>query len=281
MTDEEPPPQPTWQGVWSFGGDLQISDLSFAIGEDGNFTASTPTVRVRTDLWPFWLHDAVDAAEAACRAAERIGPLIARLDAAGSDEEARRPIREELTSVLFRELRACMRTMTACAFAFDALYATVKDRCGPHPHDVDGTWTRNRTARYKRITETLRYHLKISKRDVARQLKSAVTQMFRFRDWAVHMAAEFREPVARADLRASVDWHFVAFQCENALKAVGLTAQVLDYLVSVMDRNPELAKGQAIARQRMDDIFTDYNAVAALTKFDRFSGPKPATEETA
>lgn len=115
MTAEEPLPQPTWQGVWSFGGDLQISDLSFAIGEDGTFTASTPTVRVRTDLWPFWLHDAVDAAEAAIRAAERIGPLIARLDAAGSDEDVRRPIREELTAILFRELRACMRTMTACA----------------------------------------------------------------------------------------------------------------------------------------------------------------------
>lgn len=105
--------------------------------------------------------------------------------------------------------------------------------------------------------------------------------MFRFRDWAVHMAAEFREPIARADLRASVDWHFVAFRCENAVNAVGITAQALDYLVSKMDRNTELAQGQEIARQRMDDIFTDYHAVAALTKFDRFSGPKSSTEETA
>ncbi|MGX9673004.1 hypothetical protein [Mycobacterium sp. HM-7] len=88
MTADDPPPQPTWQGVWSFGGDLQIRDLSFAIGDDGTFTPSTPTVRVRTDLWPFWLHDAVDAADAACRAAERIGPLIARLAAAASASSA-------------------------------------------------------------------------------------------------------------------------------------------------------------------------------------------------
>lgn len=270
---EEAQPTPEWRGVWVVGGDLQISDLSFSVGEDGQFTASPITVRVRTDMWPFWLEEAVEAADTACRVADRIPPLVAELDAA-PDDEVRQAVTDQINALMFRELRASMRALTACAFAFDALYATVKERCGPHPHDA--AWAEKGTARHKRITETIRYHMKISRPDATRQLKSFVSQMFRFRDWAVHMAANYRDPVPRADLRASVDWHFVAFQRENAVTAGGFTTSTLDYLVSVMDRGGEdLANCQNFARQRMDDVVRAYDQVDALPRFQRFNRTEP------
>jgi hypothetical protein len=274
MSDDEPQTEsehtePPWRGVWVVGGDLQISDLSFSINEDGTFTAAPPTVRVRTDMWPFWLEDAVEASDTACREADRIMALVPELDAA-ADDEARQAVSDRINVLLSRELRACMRTLTACAFAFDALYATVKERCGPHPHDA--TWAENGTARHKRITETLRHHLKLNEPNIMKQLKYGVSQMFKYRDWAVHMAANYREPAPRVDLGASLDWHFNAFRRENAVTAVAFSVSSLDYLVSIMHRGGvELANSQGIARQRMDDVYRAYQQVDALPSIVRSS----------
>jgi hypothetical protein len=174
----------------------------------------------------------------------------------------------EIDRLMILELRATMRAITASAFAIDAFYAMVKARCGPHPHHE--IWSKNGTSRKKRITETLRYHLRIKTANETRGLKSCVAQVFKFRDWAVHMASEFRDPAPREDILAGVDWHFYVFRHQNALAAVQFTVIILDHLVSILDcGGEELAKCKPLAQERMDAIFRAYEQVEALPELQR------------
>lgn len=271
MVDE----QPKFRGIKVVGGDLRLSNLKLTFGDDGKFTADPVCTQLRTDMWPFWLEDSVEAADTACRVADQIPALDAQLDT----EAPKEPIHAEIGGLLFRELRASMRASTACAFAIDAFYATVKERCGPHPHD--DTWRKNRTAREGQIIETLKYHLRMRAKG-AEQLTSAVTQLFRFRDWAVHMAADFRDPVYREDIHSSIDWRFAAFRRDNAVTSVAMTVALFDSLVSILDRGgEEIAKCQKLACDRMDDIFRAYEQVEGLPKLQRVkhaTGDAAATE---
>jgi len=272
MADEQ---TPKWRGVKVVGGDLRISDLKITFDDDGKITTGPVRTQVRTDMWPFWLEDAVEAADTACRLADQIPALDAQLDT----ELPKEPINAEIDRLLFRELRASMRAITACAFAIDAFYAMVKERCGPHPHH--NAWRKNRTARERQITETLRHHLRI-RAEGANQLKSAVSQLFRFRDWAVHLAADFRDPVYREDVHSTVDWRFAAFRRDNAVTSVAMTVALFDSLVSILDRGgEELRQCRKLARERMDDIFRAYEQVDGLPELQRVehdTGDTAATE---
>ncbi|WP_207568082.1 hypothetical protein, partial [Mycolicibacter engbaekii] len=224
-------------------------------------------LKLRTDMWPFWLEDAIEAASAASQAADRVPQLLSQTDEATGETQDR--LNRELDRAMINELRATMRAITASAFALDAFYATVKSRCGPHPHNE--TWQQNGTAREKRIAETLKYHFCLKAKESG-PVQSCVEQVFKFRDWAVHMAAEFRDPVYREDVESSVDWHFVVFRANNAINATGYTVQVLDYLVSILDRGGEdLTNCKTLAIERMDAIFDAYDQVEALPNFDRKS----------
>jgi hypothetical protein len=167
-----------------------------------------------------------------------------------------------------------MRAITACAFAIDAFYATVKERCGPHPHDL--LWRDKGTPRKKRITETLRFHMRI-KPDKLKSIKSCVAQVFTFRDQAVHMAATFRDPAPRPDIQSNVDWHFHIFRRENAVNAVCFTVMVMDYLVSILEQGGEdLAKCKTIAVERMGSILYEYKQVDGLPAFQNVNTPLAA-----
>jgi hypothetical protein len=119
MADEQ---TPKWRGVKVVGGDLRISDLKITFDDDGNITTGPVRTQIRTDLWPFWLEDAVEAAATACSLADQIPALDALLDT----DVPKEPINAEIDRLLFRELRASMRAITACAFAIDAFYAWSK-----------------------------------------------------------------------------------------------------------------------------------------------------------
>lgn len=262
MTDEAPL---KWRGIRSIGGDFQISNISITVDGDGKLAMGQPHARLRTDMWPFWIEDAIEAADTACRMADQIPDLVTQLDDAG---ELKDRIEREIDRLMIRELRATMRAITAAAFAIDAFYATVKERCGPHPHDE--IWRNKGTSRKRRITETLRYHLHIKTTNEVKSIKSCVAQVFMFRDWAAHMAAKFRDPVYREDVQASVDWHFHVFRRKNAVNAVQFTVIILDHLVSILDRGgEELAKCKPLARERMDDIVRAYEEVEGLPELRR------------
>jgi hypothetical protein len=51
------------RGVRSIGGELQLhSDFFMKIDEDGNITMGEVSPRLRTDMWSFWVEDAIEAA---------------------------------------------------------------------------------------------------------------------------------------------------------------------------------------------------------------------------
>ena len=61
--------------------------------------AGQATVELRTDMWPFWLEETIDAAIAAATAADEIPSLYEQF-------EARQRTDEDFDPLLFRELRS-------------------------------------------------------------------------------------------------------------------------------------------------------------------------------
>ncbi len=243
------------RGVRVFhGGDIRLPNLTITFGDDSEVDAVTSgSVELRTDMWPFWLDDVVEAAATACSIADQYPALVAQLDTDVPPEQ----IVADIDRLLFRELRASMRAITACAFAIDAFYAMLQERCGPHPSR--SAWQKNRTARKTQVTETIRYHFKL-KQDID-QLESVVSEMFRYRGYAVHPAADFHRPYYRADVRLDLDWRFEAFRRHNAVAAARWTLALFDRLVWLLDRREELREYQRFARKRMDDIFAAYEQI--------------------
>ncbi|MFC0221179.1 hypothetical protein [Nocardioides zeicaulis] len=172
------------------------------------------------------------------------------------------PDEQALQDLLDAELRASMRTISAAAFAVDSFYASVQARSPDHPDRERWRTPRangRRTARHSIVFETLRYHLKI--RPVAApEYKRRISDLFRFRGWAVHADAEFREAIERPDLDRGVDWHYVAFRTENAIAVVGGTLQMLSALVDVFDRgSQEMRDWQPHAREALDAVIARYD----------------------
>jgi hypothetical protein len=236
------------------GCDLQVSNIRIEIDNDGNLVSPSMTMKLRTDMWPFWLRDAVEAAVAARRHSEKI-PEVRRT----GDEDI-------LSYVMTEELRATMRAISASAFAIDGFYAAVKARTPPHPHQSQ--WLSNRTSRAAQISTTLAYSLKL-KNEASKGLSQRLKSIFRFRDSAVHLDSKYREAIHRPDVDTGVDWHFVMFRAENAINATFATVNTLDQLVSVFDRSTtELINYKTVARKAMNEILDLYETTT-LPEFPR------------
>lgn len=269
-TDEtQSPPARQSRGVRPIGCDFRISNVSLEIDLNGEpQCVGSATVEMRTDMWRFWLEDAIDQALAAASFADQIPPTLEQVEAGNATDE-------DLDHLASRELIATMRAITACAFAIDAFYASVKARSPKHPQQ--DVWIANRTARHKQVAETFRYHLKVKDKQNVKEMKSRISQIFRFRDWAVHPGSTFRVPVYRPDLNVAVDWHFAVFRRENAVNATANTVQLMDSLVAVLDRgSEELAEQKPGARRVMNLILDQYESAKILHSFQR-SEPPPET----
>ncbi len=267
VNEDTPAPERPWQGVRAMGSDLRFRNLKFEINLDGTMASSSVSVELRTDIWPHWLDEAIEAAVTADDAAESIPKLVARSDAA-EDPEAARLIDEEISAAMFKELRASMRAITACAFALDSFYAAVKARSPQHPQQ--DSWDRKKPSRHSQVTETLRHHLKINNNRQAKDLKQRVSTVYKFRDWAVHPDSKYKEPVARDDIRASVDWHFLAFRANNATSAVGMTIALFDGLAAwIQNGSQELVTTASFMRERMNIILDEYESHPCLRRFPR------------
>ncbi|SLH95390.1 Uncharacterised protein [Mycobacteroides abscessus subsp. abscessus] len=257
MTDEAPHNVLSGRGIRLLGSELRLKNIAFDLKQD---TASTPQIELRTDMWSYWLEDAIEATATACQIAKPIPKLTASLMSA----EDKAAIEAEIDERMLKELRASMRAITGSAFAMDGFYGVVKARFGAHPDEQK--WVDNGTSRKCRITETIRQHLRLTVVE-AKRLKECVSRVFQYRDWAVHMASEFGGPAFREDAQVNVDWHFSAFRYENAVSALTKTIVVLDELVSALDRRSKnLADCKRISRERMDAVLAAYASIPELPK---------------
>lgn len=233
------------------GGDLQIpaGALTISIGEDGQPTMAPVVPRLRTDMWPTWLDDMIDSAVESQHHHEGLGAAVAAEDEA---EKAR---------LLRAELRWSMRAITGAAFAFDSLYAALKARAGPHPHE--STWRDNRTARHSQIQATLIHHLGTGTNAWGRDFGTFLSQVFRFRGAAVHPGSEYREPVYRPELDSGVDWHFAVFRAENAVVSATGTVSIFDALIHrSVSRSGEIADWRPNAQKAMAKVVEHYRTTS-------------------
>jgi hypothetical protein len=219
---------------------------------------------LRVEMWSHWLREAVDGAVAALDARDAIAAEVKAL--AGPTPP---PHEQGLQDLLDAELRASMRTITASAFAVDAFYASVQARSPDHPDRERWRTPRangRRTPRHAIVFETLRYHLKI--RPVAApEYRRRISDLFRFRGWAVHSDAKFRAAVERPELDRGVDWHYAAFRADNAITVVGGTLQMLSALTDVFGRgSKEMHDWQPHAREALDAVIARYEAEERLPR---------------
>lgn len=204
----------------SSGMDFRLTNISINF-ETGEIGPVTPEVRL--DTWNHWLfiaHESCAKAEAA---------LADVLDAsARADDDA-------LGAALEREFRHGMMTISAAAFAIDAFYAGVKERHGVHPQA--SAWQAGRLARYKQVSETLRWAWNMRPEN-AKKIREAIRQVFRLRDMAVHAPAEFRQPIERTDIARGVEWRYIAFSGDNARRAVEVTDNVIEAFLRNSQKAP-------------------------------------------
>jgi len=103
-----------------------------------------------------------------------------------------------------------------------------------------------------------------------------VSEIFRFRDWAVHPGAKFQQPEYRDDVNLGIDWHFVAFRRANAIGATALTIGLLDSLVGALDRGSDELKGmKPHARRKMDEILAACETLDEFPPIGRAEPPGP------
>jgi hypothetical protein len=138
----------------------------------------TPTIQMKTHFWLVWMKIAIRHEHSARDArAEAL-----RLDRASSGSE--------FSVALEREMEAAMVAVAACAHALDALYGVIA------PMAVDdetrSAWQRNKTARDRRIFETLKAGFEIAER--AQHWSDELEWLFDRRDAAVHPEERWETP---------------------------------------------------------------------------------------
>jgi hypothetical protein len=84
------------------GAQLRVGNIRIRVAEDGGVEMDPIATQLRMDLWPQWLHEALDATAAALDAKAQVAAEVAK------------PTRDEhLADLLDLELRTSMRAITS------------------------------------------------------------------------------------------------------------------------------------------------------------------------
>jgi hypothetical protein len=186
-------------------------------------------LHVHYDLCSKWLEL---AARHLADAKER---KLARIDAWTAGEE------EAKGTTLEREFESSMQAIMAAAIAVDAFYATIKDKTNI-PEKTFQTWKEKRTARHAQIAEVLRQAFSLPQKGV-KELKGALSEIFKFRDWAVHPPGNVGAPVLHPELQVGVEWRFVAFSADSATARVTKVQSIIHELTNKgKPSNPEIQR---------------------------------------
>jgi hypothetical protein len=202
----------------SRGTQFSVSNLRITISEDGTVDAAQPTVSLSLDLTSYWLEIAFAEFLNASKHHDEL--LLAE---AADDKEQR-------STAMEAECKACMQAFAAAAIALDAFYAAVKD-CLPIAPELVATWQARKTARYKQIAEVFRRAFRIGPRSAVR-LRRDIREIFKWRDRTVHPASARTRPVLYQELSVGTEWRFVAFRAANARLVVGAALSIIAQLLA-------------------------------------------------
>lgn len=202
---------------------IPAGSLTLRIRPDGGLDIPPVRFEVALDVWPFWLDVAIDHASSALQVRKELTEAI---NVAG-EENVDGTVKGDL---LAGECKAGMVAIAASAFALDNFYAVIQ-RFTPAGVELEARFEVARTARHRRVSETIRRTFAIPNPS-ARRLHESVREVFRFRHWAVHPPAGFREPAKHDFLDVGVEWRFVAFRASNAVVATRAAASIIDECVN-------------------------------------------------
>lgn len=219
MTDPSEPSGPrASRGLMiNRGATLAISNISITFGPDGA-AIPDPAVTVSLDLTSYWLEIAASYVHAAINHHARV------LEAFRAGDE------NSVSVEMEAECKASMLALAAAGIALDAFYATIKEHV-PIPEGLMELWRKNRTARYKQIAEVFRRAFEISSRSAVR-VRSAIREVFTFRDKTVHPPADGRQAVFYEELAVGTEWRFVAFRAHNARLATSTALSIVAQLLA-------------------------------------------------
>jgi hypothetical protein len=121
-----------------------------------------------------------------------------------------------LGNLLDREFKFSVQASLAAATFFEALYAATIDRNPPKKNPgVTAGAAKRRPTRFATVTEQLRRSFGLKKQGTA-NLRSVLSEIYRFRDQAVHPSSAFSQPVLHPELGVGVERRFVMFSASSA-----------------------------------------------------------------
>lgn len=207
---------------------IPVGGLSLSIGDDGEMKA-TVTLHIHYDLCSKWLEIAArHLSDAKERKLERVAAWTT------DDEDAK-------GRTLEQEFEASMQAIMAAAIALDAFYATIKDKTNI-PENTFRIWKAKKRARHAQIGEVLRQAYSLPPGCV-KELKGALSEIFKFRDWAVHPPGGIQAPVLHPEIGVGVEWRFVSFSAESATLIVTKAQSIISDLTNKgKPSNPEIQR---------------------------------------
>lgn len=210
------------------GGQLTLANLSISVDSEGNITASQPEITLRFDVCPEWLEIAYSHLETNRLASEKIQECLVKKNDTGIGE------------ALKTEFRFGMQSIVASCTAIESLYELVKDKSNI-PQATLLAWRKKRTAKYARISETLKVAFGISN-DSTQKLREFLKESFSYRDRAIHPNQQFLNPAVHPELNRAVDFKFVLFRHHNAKAIYQFTLSFIYQLCTLKNIKNEAIK---------------------------------------
>jgi hypothetical protein len=121
---------------------------------------------------------------------------------------------QDISTPLHSEFRSAMQACVAAATFFEALYAVARNTL-PAERNAPRTPGPRGSSRFAQVAEQLKRSFGL-KQAGARNLRSVLSEVYRFRDEAVHPSAAFGAPVLHGDLGIAVEPRFAMYTAANA-----------------------------------------------------------------
>ncbi|CAH1088076.1 hypothetical protein [Candidatus Nitrotoga sp. 1052] len=203
MTNASAPPPPKTAGFHITRGvalRIPVGGLTLTLDDDGEAKMELKGLLLRLDTSVHWLEIATDHLAQAKTAHESMA--AAHADGKGTGD------------LLQSTFKAAMQAIVAGATFFEALYAASRD-CMPPGRLAPRASDRSGAKRSALVTEQLKRSFGLKPRKMA-DLASVLSEVYRFRDEAVHPSSSFGTPAVHPMLGVMVERRFAMYTYPNA-----------------------------------------------------------------
>lgn len=107
------------------------------------------------------------------------------------------------------EFNSSIQAVVSAAICLDALYDHLV-RQVPVERNVRESWNKNKTARYRQISETIRISFNVKNSEI-KLIRNNIKTIFKLRDVAVHPSGLSVSPLKHPELDILTDWKLVIF----------------------------------------------------------------------